>query len=54
MAVGVMKTEFGTGSPVRLLALVNEDDNNNAADKMHQFNTLIVIAVAMFSFAFMI
>ena len=29
LTVGVMKTEYGTGGPVRLLALVHEDDKEN-------------------------
>ena len=51
--VGDMKTEFSAGSPVRLLALVN-DDERNAADNMYQFNLLSVIAVVMLSFACMV
>ena len=29
LTVGVMKTEYGTGGPVRLLALVNENDKES-------------------------
>ena len=45
----IMKTEYGTGGPVRLLALVNEDDNasvNGAACTLKSSDLFRLLSVA--------
>ena len=49
LTVGVMNTEGGTGGPVRLLALANED-GDSAADSASLSITSLSVAVIINSF----